>query len=707
LIYLDSPQKSLMIALDAVVAANQMDVTANFYDITPQSTTTLRRGGVQQAASNNTSDVTFASAPALQGIVRNVQTIFINNKDTATRTVTVKLDDNGSQKILVKQSIAAGESLVYEDNSGWQILSPITPPFVDTTPIVHGSSDTTKQLRIEVDGISSSTTRVWTALDADLTITGSAATMTTGRVVYTTIGGLLTSDANFLYDGTTVTISKALSVTPANANVTVSPTGTGTFTLNPATLGNIDNTRIGFTTRAAIQATSGDFSTTLAVTGHTTFEGVTSTGATGTGNLVYSASPTLTGTTTIATLALTTVGAHTISGAITYGGVTLNNAVTGTGNMVLSASPTLSGTVGGALTFSGALTLSSALTYGGVTLANAVTGTGNMMLSASPTTTGTLTGAAANFSGVVTVGTLQGGATAPQGAQTVLVSGIGGGINAFEWGHANTGGYRSHLGADSTGGNPWLGFNLEAGTTADTYRTRGFKGALLRSDMAGGFYFASVDTAAATDNQSASIQVRVIGTASATRYITLTGSNGGNPTIDVSAGGLTITPATTLSAALTYGGVTLSNSVTGTGSMVLSSTPTLTTPAFSGKPTGTVTADVYTPTLTSVTNIASSTAYSCQWMRIDNVVTVSGRFDYTATTGSIAAELGISLPVASNLANSNECGGTAITSTTWNAAANGSGNIQADAANDRATFKTQSANAGGATLWFSFTYRVI
>ena len=35
----------------------------------------------------------------------------------------------------------------------------------------------------------------------------------------------------------------------------------------------------------------------------------------------------------------------TLGGALTYGGVTLSNAVTGTGNMVLSASPTLTGTL--------------------------------------------------------------------------------------------------------------------------------------------------------------------------------------------------------------------------------------------------------------------------------------------------------------------------------------------------------------------------
>lgn len=39
-----------------------------------------------------------------------------------------------------------------------------------------------------------------------------------------------------------------------------------------------------------------------------------------------------------------TIGAFNINGALTYGGVTLSNSVTGTGSMVLSASPALTGT---------------------------------------------------------------------------------------------------------------------------------------------------------------------------------------------------------------------------------------------------------------------------------------------------------------------------------------------------------------------------
>jgi hypothetical protein len=60
---------------------------------------------------------------------------------------------------------------------------------------------------------------------------------------------------------------------------------------------------------------------TAAVTGHVTVEGVTSTGATGTGNLVFSAAPAFTGTTTAAALSM--------SGLLsTYNGVaTVGNGV--------------------------------------------------------------------------------------------------------------------------------------------------------------------------------------------------------------------------------------------------------------------------------------------------------------------------------------------------------------------------------------------
>jgi microcystin-dependent protein len=121
-IYLDSTTRALQAVLAGAVTANQLEVTAFFFDYLPQSTTTLRRGATKVTSTNSTTDVTIVSAPSVNGIIRNIHTIFIQNKDTASATVTVKLDDSGTETLFVKQALAVGESLVYEDQNGWSVL---------------------------------------------------------------------------------------------------------------------------------------------------------------------------------------------------------------------------------------------------------------------------------------------------------------------------------------------------------------------------------------------------------------------------------------------------------------------------------------------------------------------------------------------------------------------------------------------------------
>jgi len=99
-------------------------------------------------------------------------------------------------------------------------------------------------------------------------------------------------------------------------------------------------------------------------------------------------------------------GATTLSAALTYGGVTLSNAVTGTGNMVLSASPTLTGTAGFAnITASGTLNVTGVATLGN----GAILGT-----PASGTVTNLTGTASININGTV------GATTATTGAFTTL-----------------------------------------------------------------------------------------------------------------------------------------------------------------------------------------------------------------------------------------------------------------------------------------------
>jgi hypothetical protein len=73
--------------------------------------------------------------------------------------------------------------------------------------------------------------------------------------------------------GNNISVDVAININPANAQVAISPTGTGSVTINPATAGTINNMVIGGTTPLAITGTT--------ITANTQFTGA-GTGLTGT-----------------------------------------------------------------------------------------------------------------------------------------------------------------------------------------------------------------------------------------------------------------------------------------------------------------------------------------------------------------------------------------------------------------------------------------
>lgn len=111
----------------------------------------------------------------------------------------------------------------------------------------------------------------------------------------------------------------------------------------------------------------------------------------------------------------------------------------------------------------------------------------------------------------------------------------------------------------------------------------------------------------------------------------------------------------------------------------------------------------YTPTLFNVTNVAASTAYACQWTRVDNDVTVFGRCDVDPTAGG-STTLDISLPVASDLiATENLSGIASAISPTVSTVAG----IFADTTNDRATMRWVTTETANHSLWFHFSYKIL
>lgn len=113
-------------------------------------------------------------------------------------------------------------------------------------------------------------------------------------------------------------------------------------------------------------------------------------------------------------------------------------------------------------------------------------------------------------------------------------------------------------------------------------------------------------------------------------------------------------------------------------------------------------AGTYTPTLTDVVNLTSSTAFQCQYSRVGDTVTVSGKVNMQPTAGG-AVELGMSLPIASNIGAEEDVGGTA-------ACADVAGEVVAimgDSGSNRASFQFVATDTSNNEFFFSFTYRVI
>ena len=116
-----------------------------------------------------------------------------------------------------------------------------------------------------------------------------------------------------------------------------------------------------------------------------------------------------------------------------------------------------------------------------------------------------------------------------------------------------------------------------------------------------------------------------------------------------------------------------------------------------------LTSGTYTPTLTNTTNIDASTAYACQYLRVGNTVTVSGRVEVDATVGTTSTDLGMSLPIASNFTAAEQLGGTGVVPSLASTCAA----IFADTTNDRATLRFVSTDTANRGFWFTFTYRVL
>lgn len=293
-----------------------------------------------------------------------------------------------------------------------------------------------------------------------------------------------------------------------------------------------------------------------------------------------------------------------------------------------------------------------------------------------------------------------------------------------------TNGHLSNIGTMFSGGNLMLGYSVTPSTSSATaFLSATALSNWLRSAIVVGanisFYTGAAQTVAVGSSVSMLEVLKMTNAGTlqilqgdlelpTTKYITWGGSYGANiPTISGTSGAspngfLQFFPAGSTSGVkmalrrdgqLALPSYTSSTSFTGTATagLAVTSAGDVITVASAG----TTASGTYTPTWTGLANVGSVTAFSCQYMRVGDTVTVSGWVTIDAVSDNTPTSLSFSLPINSNTSTVNYLNGTGV------AQGGGPAASISGYGSNTGEFEVVPAVATAVNYSFHYTYRIV
>lgn len=111
MLILGTSTSSLQALLNAAVATNELPITVHWVDILSSDQSVYQLGETDLTTAG-TGAVTLVSGPG-SGHTRTVKYISIYNADTTGATVTVRYNNNGTTRTIVKPLLASGDTLEF------------------------------------------------------------------------------------------------------------------------------------------------------------------------------------------------------------------------------------------------------------------------------------------------------------------------------------------------------------------------------------------------------------------------------------------------------------------------------------------------------------------------------------------------------------------------------------------------------------------
>lgn len=116
---INSVNRSIEFVLGGAISTNQLPFVCQYCNTTREG---LQHDNTALGISNNTTAVTILAAPGA-GQKREIKSLSVYNADTASATVTVRLNDNATLRSIVVVTILTGEHLLFTTASGWFVLT--------------------------------------------------------------------------------------------------------------------------------------------------------------------------------------------------------------------------------------------------------------------------------------------------------------------------------------------------------------------------------------------------------------------------------------------------------------------------------------------------------------------------------------------------------------------------------------------------------
>ena len=238
MITLNTVNRSLEYLLGGAVTANQLPFVVNYVNTTREG---QEHQNSNNGISNNGTAVTVLSAPQA-GDKRSIQSFSVYNADSASATVTVRLNDNATMRNIVVVTLATGDTLIYTSASGWFVLT--ASGFIKSTSTAVNLDDLGD---VVITSVATNSVFVYNGTNWVNQAQANVVNGGTGRAAHTAY--------SVICGGTTTTAAQQSVVSVGNSGQVLTSNGAGNLPTFQSSSGIIMGTEVASTSGTAVTFT--------------------------------------------------------------------------------------------------------------------------------------------------------------------------------------------------------------------------------------------------------------------------------------------------------------------------------------------------------------------------------------------------------------------------------------------------------------------